>query len=620
MNENIINFLNRYVADPDPQYAVLLEGKWGCGKTFFINNWLNAQQKSQEGEIAPIYVSLFGLKTIGQLNIAINNILFPLLNSKAFKIGKGICKAIAGGMLKINCDIDNDGVADGTVDFKLDPLMSIFQGGNDDIKGNRLIVFDDIERTCIDMVELLGYINLFVERNKFKVVLICNSSEIKEKTAFAKFKEKVVGRTFEIKSDVDSAIHSFLNDAPVCYFTQEHEELIKDVFRVIGYSNLRVLRQCIRDFNSIFQLVNYQQDNLYHKKVVKEFLVRFIVICSEMTTDNCDIIANWRRYYSIALGQDSEQARTLKAKISGIQQKYENLENRLDISIFSSINDINLIPAYFLRGYDISQYVNASLRPTERPSWDWLYEYYNLPNEEFERYYSNAVGDIMAGTGRFSSYQDHLKAISIVIEIHDLGIKLIPDEVFEKSKGYIYDLLMSQQTNETFNEIRSNATRILSSINQNNTVRDKHRALFTEFNKWVSEKQYMLDNKFQGVLENLSDDNIEQLLKSSGQLLSAGRTYQYSSIFKTCDAEKIANCILQLSNVSKAKLYRFLNSRYRIETAYRLESNLSDDVPVLIKLRELLKSHLASLGGIDKYNVNSLIELIDKIEILNSRL
>lgn len=36
MNEDIIRFLNRYKDDSDPQYVVLLDCKWGCGKTFLI--------------------------------------------------------------------------------------------------------------------------------------------------------------------------------------------------------------------------------------------------------------------------------------------------------------------------------------------------------------------------------------------------------------------------------------------------------------------------------------------------------------------------------------------------------------------------------------------------------
>ena len=40
MNEQISQYLNNYMTNPDPQYAVMLKGKWGCGKTFFISNWI----------------------------------------------------------------------------------------------------------------------------------------------------------------------------------------------------------------------------------------------------------------------------------------------------------------------------------------------------------------------------------------------------------------------------------------------------------------------------------------------------------------------------------------------------------------------------------------------------
>ena len=43
MNEDIIRFLNRYKDDSDPQDALLLDGKWGCGKTFLIKSWLDSK-------------------------------------------------------------------------------------------------------------------------------------------------------------------------------------------------------------------------------------------------------------------------------------------------------------------------------------------------------------------------------------------------------------------------------------------------------------------------------------------------------------------------------------------------------------------------------------------------
>ncbi|MBQ8736113.1 MAG: hypothetical protein IJY75_09140 [Bacteroidaceae bacterium] len=70
MNENISEYLLKYMKNPDPQYAVMIKGKWGCGKSFFIKNWLdNYKERYNTGKVAlePIYVSLYGLKEISQI-------------------------------------------------------------------------------------------------------------------------------------------------------------------------------------------------------------------------------------------------------------------------------------------------------------------------------------------------------------------------------------------------------------------------------------------------------------------------------------------------------------------------------------------------------------------------
>lgn len=51
MNENISQYLLKFLDNPDPQYAVMLKGKWGCGKSFFIKNWLDKyKERYNKGE------------------------------------------------------------------------------------------------------------------------------------------------------------------------------------------------------------------------------------------------------------------------------------------------------------------------------------------------------------------------------------------------------------------------------------------------------------------------------------------------------------------------------------------------------------------------------------------
>lgn len=63
MNENITCFLDGYMRNPDPQYAVMLTGRWGCGKTFFVNEWLTLEKADDDREeviyLKPIYVSVY---------------------------------------------------------------------------------------------------------------------------------------------------------------------------------------------------------------------------------------------------------------------------------------------------------------------------------------------------------------------------------------------------------------------------------------------------------------------------------------------------------------------------------------------------------------------------------
>ena len=49
-NMHIENFLDYYTALTAPHYAVLLTGKWGIGKTFFITKYMEKIFPKQEDE------------------------------------------------------------------------------------------------------------------------------------------------------------------------------------------------------------------------------------------------------------------------------------------------------------------------------------------------------------------------------------------------------------------------------------------------------------------------------------------------------------------------------------------------------------------------------------------
>lgn len=173
-----------------------------------------------------------------------------------------------------------------------------------------------------------------------------------------------------------------------------------------------------------------------------------------MSTSNKDIIANWRQKYAQALVSDRPEMLELKRRISAIQQKYQPLEIKYGMNIFREINDITLIPDYCLKGIDLVGNLNAKLVPTEQESWDCLYQYYEVDNEYFEGQYAMTESAVLNGS--FRNYQDYLKAISILIELSDLGIKEMNSKVFDTSKAYVEKLIADISSSDSFADIKSN--------------------------------------------------------------------------------------------------------------------------------------------------------------------
>lgn len=56
VNSHIINSLNSCIVNPEPRYALMLKGKWGCGKTYLVSHWIDDTFKNQEKNDDGIYV------------------------------------------------------------------------------------------------------------------------------------------------------------------------------------------------------------------------------------------------------------------------------------------------------------------------------------------------------------------------------------------------------------------------------------------------------------------------------------------------------------------------------------------------------------------------------------
>lgn len=246
-NEEVVELLNEYVNNTKKQYAILVDGDWGCGKTYFIKN-----EYIKKDDTNKLYISLYGIKNKEEIN---KKIYYAIIDSviknnkhkkmidNAQKVGKGLGKVIKPAVLSVKGIFNVDLSEMKNVDIS--GVISLFK----DIK-NYILIFDDLERCDIPINEVLGYINEYVEHRNVKVIIIANENEINKLNYDTNYELKVM---------------SCLNE------TIDFEDDSKKTNNFISKENHRIT---IDKLKSRMELL-YEENKRY--KAIKEKLIGFTI-------------------------------------------------------------------------------------------------------------------------------------------------------------------------------------------------------------------------------------------------------------------------------------------------------------------------------------------------------
>lgn len=164
-----------YVSDDRKTQAVLLDGEWGCGKTFFIKEHLiPALEKNIED--AEIYkISLYGISNVDMIQeMLYAQWLEKVVETKTGIVGKIVNKGIGiFGKSAIHALERKLGVEGAT-----ENVAGTLIGDAINKNAHNIIIFDDLERCRVDIVQLMGFLNNFSENNGFKLILVANEKEV----------------------------------------------------------------------------------------------------------------------------------------------------------------------------------------------------------------------------------------------------------------------------------------------------------------------------------------------------------------------------------------------------------------------------------------------------------
>lgn len=295
-HDELNQYILHYLTEDRTQSAMMLTGGWGTGKSYYIQNNLIPFLANRENDAHHcIVVPLYGVDSITDVS---RNIYWGLKTEKLSKwwkdkisshfsakrkgmgneaavIGKTLLSGLAG----------KAGLSAALSDKELKELYDSI-----DLSG-KLIIFEDLERSGIGILEVLGYVNNLVEQDGVKVLLVANEQEIlkkemkidiygrerevytKEAEEYLRTKEKTVSDTVQYEEDFSTAIQeiikSFGNTTLNRFASPESAEEITRIMRICDSHNLRSFIYACQKTVDIFNALDeeYTSDDDYTQAV-----------------------------------------------------------------------------------------------------------------------------------------------------------------------------------------------------------------------------------------------------------------------------------------------------------------------------------------------------------------
>lgn len=219
-SKDISNVLEKFITSE--QRSILIDGPWGCGKTYQVKEFLEQYKKNNlsknkllsANKASPIYyISLFGKKSVDEINTALFNIVRP--KWAKFKKALNYVSLIPQIILPFKTPVNINGLIDGLAYTIKDVEENI------PLKENQIIIFDDLERLdeSVSYTSLMGYFDsLFMAKSKI-ICLISTTNGLnsykKRYDEFTDFKEKVFDRALIINESDQDIIASYFEDTMI---------------------------------------------------------------------------------------------------------------------------------------------------------------------------------------------------------------------------------------------------------------------------------------------------------------------------------------------------------------------------------------------------------------------
>ncbi|GKY88119.1 P-loop NTPase fold protein [Sinisalibacter aestuarii] len=457
-NDLVKKFILKWAtSSSNPKFAVLLDGHWGSGKTYFVQDLLESAELSKK---KCVYISLFGVSDISTIEAQ----LFFSTASGTAKVAHFGARFVERALQStLRFDVSGDGSPDGQLNGKLSGAADFIQRKFSEVE-NAFLILDDLERSKIDVEELFGFVNVFVEHGNARVLFIANTEKLQELSKFEEIKEKVIGKQLSLEANTSAALSNFISEIEpqsVREELQRLEEQIQRLYAISRSTNLRQLRQFVWSFSELLSEV--PQSQLGNQSFLESLVLEFFLIFFELGEHLSDQAKRAVYGFSETEGQDrsrffvASELETVLGRVPATEvlSRYGanvRIESPLEEQTWRQIVATGSPDSDTLRR-DISQ-LDFSERRKEWPSWKRLWHYLDWDfSVETETDFLDEVTRLIDELRRkeISDCREFLHACGVLLFLK--SNKSIPEETivtFPNFQNYVDEVLESRYDEDTY--------------------------------------------------------------------------------------------------------------------------------------------------------------------------
>jgi len=601
--------LKQYIFETkSSDYAILVTGPWGCGKTFFIKNFikenLGEYRRNKMNRYDPIpnaYVSLNGKSTIDQLRIDI----LATIDPGQFKTAKGAEFLLSAALAQAKI------------------RQGINLVGKLKFSSKTILFLDDLERWGGSISEIMGFVNRLVEHERLKVILIADQDILirlteKQDTetdnrndSFTLIKEKTIGKTLKFKQDETTLFSQFIgalkNENCREYLSSRQIDLI-DIFRKSNVQSFRVLKRSIEDFQVFWTKLDTDQliiGTEFDSFTSQYFMFQFEFKKGNFTNSDLESYNQYRR----SLQNQEEQ------KIDQLSNKYKP---DLSFHFYLARKEfwLNEILGNGATKDQISTVMkkNGCYPNGQKSDWVQLWYYWRLTSVEFRSLIERI--EISLARNDYLVAGEILHIFLLLNSLDEQGIIIFPDAL-QSGRNYI-DTLFDNNDLEEWNFEKD------SMLDW-----DSHESLgFADRGSQQTKDfvAYMANKLKENTLNNLQHHGLELIEQLRNQTIVFCRRMRPSNesdslhqtpILANTDSSDFCDVFLSLHPEEQTKVLTSINSRYSNQKG-RLQP-LIQERDFLESIDRELRSRLEQMDTLDVIRLTARLDkyIVKSVELLN---